>query len=317
MTDVDSPSFPALAFSVPSSGVTLAANRSGDPDGPTVVLVHGYPDDHHVWDRVVPLLDDHDVVTYDVRGTGGSSAPRDRAGYRVERLVDDLVAVLDAVRPDGGPVHLVGHDWGSVQLWAAVFAAGDDPRLKGRVASYVSISGPDLRLYGAYLRTALRERRWRQLADQLTKSWYILAFQLPLVPELVIRRATTRVRRTLTRSQGLTDHHWSGDFARNAANGLNLYRANAFRSASAPLPSRTEVPVTLVVPTKDDFLSPSLYDGLSRHAPHHTRHELDAGHWVPWTRPDEVAAAVRATVSATAVGPSRAAREEGPRMSSE
>lgn len=297
----DNTSFSVSALSVPSSGVTLAVERSGTPSGETVVLVHGYPDNHHVWDRVVPLLQDYDVVTYDVRGTGASTAPADRTGYRVERLVDDLVAVLDAVRPDGGAVHLVGHDWGSVQLWAAVFAAGSDERLRGRIASYVSISGPDLRLYGAYLRGLPRTRQWRRLADQLAKSWYIAAFQVPRVPELVLSKATDRVRDGLSRSQGLERGHWGDSFVRDASNGVNLYRANAFRSASAPLPAPTEVPVTLVVPLRDDFLSPDLYEGLGRYVPHLVRRDIDAGHWAPWLEPELVASVVRS--AATSAGP--------------
>ena len=77
-------------------GVRLAVQTSGDPASPTVVAVHGYPDDHTVWDGVVAdLAVDHRVVTYDVRGAGGSDAPRDRAGYRLDRLTDDLVAVMN------------------------------------------------------------------------------------------------------------------------------------------------------------------------------------------------------------------------------
>ncbi|MFD1825647.1 alpha/beta fold hydrolase [Mumia zhuanghuii] len=284
-------------LSVPSAGVTLAVRRTGTRTGPTVVLVHGYPDNHHVWDKVVPLLDDLDVVTYDVRGAGASTAPADRDGYRVERLIDDLVAVLDAVRPDGGPVHLVGHDWGSVQLWAAVFAAGSDDRLRGRIASYVSISGPDLRLYGAFLRDAFSRRRFGVLAEQLAKSWYIAAFQVPLVPELVMRRATRSVRRVLVRSQGLDDAHWSGSLARDGANGVNLYRANAFHALRTPAPASTTVPVTLVVPLRDAFLSPALYEDLPRAVDYLQRREVDAGHWMPWTEPALVAEVVRERIS--------------------
>ena len=65
----------------------------------TVLLVHGYPDTQQVWDPLVErLAAKHRVVTYDVRGAGASTAPRHRAGYLVARLVDDLVAVLDAVQ---------------------------------------------------------------------------------------------------------------------------------------------------------------------------------------------------------------------------
>jgi NAD(P)-dependent dehydrogenase (short-subunit alcohol dehydrogenase family)/pimeloyl-ACP methyl ester carboxylesterase len=87
-------------------GLRLAVQRNGDPGRPVVVAVHGYPDDHAVWDGVVAdLASDHHVVTYDVRGAGASDAPPDRAGYDLDRLADDLATVIDAVldTPTGGP----------------------------------------------------------------------------------------------------------------------------------------------------------------------------------------------------------------------
>src|SRR6476619_8639512 len=95
------------------SGELTIAVREHSPAGPgrpTVVLVHGYPDQQDTWDRLVARLplDAWHVVTYDVRGAGSSDAPRRTADYRTERLVDDLVAVLDAVLPPGGRAHLVG-----------------------------------------------------------------------------------------------------------------------------------------------------------------------------------------------------------------
>src|SRR6476469_8100867 len=121
-----------------ADGTTLAVYESGTEDGPVVVAVHGYPDDHTVWDGVVAALaDTFRVVTYDVRGAGASDVPASRAGYRMPHLVDDLFAVLDHV---GEPVHLLGHDWGSIQCWPAL----TDPRARGRISGFTSISGPSL-----------------------------------------------------------------------------------------------------------------------------------------------------------------------------
>ncbi|KHL10376.1 pimeloyl-ACP methyl ester carboxylesterase [Mumia flava] len=288
-------------ISVHSRGATLAVYRDGDPSGPTVVLVHGFPDDHSVWDRAVPLLSDLDVVRYDVRGAGASSVPGDVDGYRIERLVDDLAAVIDAVRPDGEPVHLVGHDWGSVQLWAGVFAAAEDPRLTGRLASFTSISGPDLRLYGGFLRAAWRDRRLGVLCRQLAKSWYVGAFQVPRLPEAGFDRASETIRSVLRRSQRFDRYGgdpWGPDLARNASNGVNLYRANAFRQLGGLAPEPTDVPVTLVVPTRDDFLSPELYEDLPRRVPELDRVDVDAGHWMVWTHPERTAEVIRRRVAA-------------------
>ena len=71
-----------------ADGVTLAVYEAGNPDAPTVVAIHGYPDNHAVWDGVVQLLaDTFHVVTYDVRGTGASDKPGSRDAYRYEQTV--------------------------------------------------------------------------------------------------------------------------------------------------------------------------------------------------------------------------------------
>src|SRR5437899_2480802 len=115
-----------------TDGVDLAVFETGHPHNPTIVAVHGYPDNHHVWDGVVELLAQrYHVVAYDVRGAGESDQPSGRAAYRQQRLTDDFVSVLDAVSPDE-PVHLLAHDWGSIQSWPTLA----DPRVEGRVTSF-------------------------------------------------------------------------------------------------------------------------------------------------------------------------------------
>lgn len=280
------------ATRIATTDVELSLQVSGPEDGPVVVLVHGYPDNRRVWDRVVDDLEgDHRVATYDVRGAGESTTPDSRAGYKMGRLVDDLVAVLEQVAPDGRPVHLVGHDWGSVQLWGAVMRESTDARLRGRLASFTSISGPGLDLFGHFLRSGVRQRRFGAVGRQLLHSWYAAAFQLPLVPELVFARLGGRIRAALERSE--QTRHWSDDtFRTDARHGLNLYRANrmSFRRTT------TSVPVQLIVPTKDAYLTPALYDDIETFAPDLRRLDVVAKHWIVQTQPGLVADAVRAFV---------------------
>jgi pimeloyl-ACP methyl ester carboxylesterase len=279
---------------ITSSDVQLRVRVTGNADGPVVVLVHGFPDNQQVWDHVVPLLTtDHRVVTYDVRGAGGSTAPAARSGYRMSKLVGDLAAVIEHVRPDGGPVHLVGHDWGSIQSWSAVLRESSDARLTGRIASFTSISGPGLEIVGNFLRDGLARRRFAAVGRQLAQSWYVVAFQTPAVPELVAGRFTRQLRAAMARAQRLDDHHWGDTFADDFRNGLNLYRANSlsFRRDS------TAVPVQLVVPTKDSFVSPAVYADITAFAPDVRRVDVVAGHWVVQSQPGVVADAVRAFVT--------------------
>ncbi|OJY39901.1 MAG: short chain dehydrogenase [Pseudonocardia sp. 73-21] len=266
-------------------GVRLAVQTSGDATSPTVVAVHGYPDDHTVWDGVVADLSvDHRVVTYDVRGAGGSDAPRDRAGYRLDRLTDDLVAVLDDVAP-GQQVHLLAHDWGAIQTWHSV----TDPRLAGRVASFTSISGPDLDHVGAWFR---KRRSRRDTLRQALSSWYTVLFRLPVLPELIWRSGLGA--RVLGGPAPLT---------RNAVNGLELYRANIAERLGNPQPRGTDVPVQVLAPTLDRYVTAPLQTEIEPYAPDLRVRRIPGGHWVPRSRPAVIARCVRELVAHVEGGP--------------
>ncbi len=286
------------ALAVDAGDVVLQAYvhaADGLPAGaPTVVAVHGYPDTHLVWEPVAADLSrDHRVISYDVRGAGGSAPPATGEGYRTERLVDDLVAVLDSVAP-GEAVHLLGHDWGSCQLWDAVCAEEHDPRLTGRIASYTSISGPSLDHLAAFVRRAPAEA----VRDQRRRSWYVRAFHLPLLPELVWRGLTPVLRRVLARQEGLGGRgHWGPTLGRDGARGLGLYRANVRPRLRSPGPGTTRVPVLLVVPLRDRYIAPASLAYVADAVPRLERVEVDAGHWLPHTDPERVAGLVRGHVT--------------------
>ncbi len=265
-----------------SDGIRLAVHERGDRAAPTVVALHGYPDDHRVWDGVAAdLAADHRVVTYDVRGAGASDAPATRAGYRLDRLVDDLAAVLEAVSP-GRPVHLLGHDWGAIQAWHAV----TDPRFAGRVASYTSISGPCLDHVAAWFR---RPGVRGETLRQARKSWYTLLFRLPVLPELGWRSGL--FGRLAARSQRVPR-----PVVRDAVNGLELYRANIAATMGAPAIRRTAVPVQVLAPRRDSYVSVALQRSAAPFVDDLTVREIDGGHWVVRHRPELVAGLVRAFV---------------------
>lgn len=270
---------------VRGDGVGLAVFERGE--GPTVLLVHGFPDTHAVWDAVAERLAPRfHVVTYDVRGAGASSRPAGRDAYRFEHLVADMRAVLDAVSPSG-PVHLAGHDWGAIQSWEAVCAMPE------RFASYTSISGPCLDHASHWMRTALRRpSRIRAVARQLAHSWYIAAFQAPVLPELVWRHGLAeRWGRLLERSEGVTaGTHPAPTLADDAVAGVNLYRANFPSRRRTPGERRTTVPTQVVVATGDAFVTPALAAEAAR--PFVDRLQVRpvrAPHWVPLTQPGEIA----------------------------
>ncbi|PWI42910.1 SDR family oxidoreductase [Streptomyces sp. ICBB 8177] len=266
---------------VDSAGVPLAVYEQGDAHRTTVLLVHGYPDTHRVWDDVADeLARDHHVVRYDVRGAGASGRPRRRADYRLPLLAGDLFAVVDAVSP-GEPVHVVAHDWGSIQSWEAV----TEPGAAERVASYTSLSGPCLDHVALWIRHRLARptpRHVGQLLTQAAHSWYITAFHLPaLAPAAWRLGLADRWSTVLRRIEGVTPHpgHPQPTLADDAVRGITLYRANMLPRMARPRQRPTDVPVQLITLTKDHYVSPALSEGLERWAPRLWRRTVPATHW--------------------------------------
>jgi pimeloyl-ACP methyl ester carboxylesterase len=268
-----------------ADGTHLALYESGQVGASTVLAVHGYPDNHSVWDGAAALLGkQYRVLRYDVRGAGASDHPTERSAYRLPHLIDDLIAVLDATRTQR--VHLLGHDWGSVQCWAAL----EDIRLDGRIAGFTSISGPSLGHARAWLAAAPRHPR--AAARQLASSYYTVLFQIPRLPELVVR--TGLLDRALARGTSRTA---AATVQRNKAdwvNGLQLYRANRAHGLSRPQPRRIDVPVQVLAPEGDAFIHPDLATQAPAPFVDDLRTErLAGGHWIVSESPEIITDRVR------------------------
>ncbi|MFF8394704.1 SDR family oxidoreductase [Streptomyces sp. NPDC016172] len=287
--------------------VELCVAEMGDPGRPTVVLVHGYPDSKEVWSEVAERLAGRfHVVAYDVRGHGRSTAPRPlRGGFTLEKLTDDFLAVADAVSPDE-PVHLVGHDWGSVQAWEFTTVQ----RTKGRIASFTSISGPSLDHFGHWIDRRVKRptpRRVGQLLGQGARSWYVYLLHTPVLPELAWRGPLgKRWPRVLERIENVPRGDYpTSSLPSDAAHGAWLYRDNVRPRLRTPRPdahAHAHAPVQIITPLEDRFLSERLHDELEQWVPQLTRRTIQAGHWIPRTRPDRLASWIEEFVTSVESG---------------
>ncbi len=276
-------------------GTRLAVYEEGNPDGPTVVLVHGWPDSHVLWDGVVELLaDDYRIIRYDNRGAGASEVPGDVAGYRVATLADDFDAVVAAWCP-GEKVHVVGHDWGAATVWEYVTR----PQAGDRVASYTSVSGPDPGQLSRYLREGLarpyRPRRFARAFAQAAHFSYMIAFAIPVLTPLAMRAFLARWMNRYLITAGIPRPrvHQGGTLVADATNGLRIYRANFPGALTGRLQDRSvAVPVQLVVNRLDKFVRPYVYDDAPRWVAQLWRRDIRAGHWSPMSHPQVIAAAV-------------------------
>ncbi|MDV8025264.1 alpha/beta fold hydrolase [Rhodococcus sp. IEGM 1330] len=248
--------------------------------GPVVLLLHGFPERASSWSAVMANLNDAGMRTIapDQRGYSPGARPRRRRDYRVEALVGDVVALIDAI---GSPVHLVGHDWGAMVAWVT---AGRRPDL---VSSLTAFSVPHP---GAFMTAMLSSK-------QILHSWYFAFFQLPILPEKWMTRPGQRAERWYEKS-GMT----AADLERTKTDIVD-YGALPFAVAwyrGIPLSSpgvgrlRITVPTSMVWSDGDTFIGRSAVDGAQRYvdAAYTLTVLPGVSHWIPTQAPDAAAAAV-------------------------
>lgn len=267
------------------AGLTFDISDGGPADGEAVVLLHGFPQDHTAWSGVAPLLNDAGLRTLapDQRGYSPGARPTARRAYTGDELVDDIVALLDAAGVESA--HVVGHDWGGAVAWGI---AAHHPE---RVRSVTVLSTPHpLAFTGSMIRSS-----------QLLRSWYMLAFQLPRIPEWFI--GNHRLADGLQRAGLPADHaaHYAKRMGERGAprGAINWYRGLPFTLAGRKVEEIT-VPTTYVWGRGDSYLGRAGAEATAAHVTGPYRFvELDAAHWLPETHAADVAAAITEQVAAT------------------
>jgi pimeloyl-ACP methyl ester carboxylesterase len=262
--------------------VTLSVTAAGDPEAPTVVLLHGFPDRASIWAPQLAALAaaGKHVVAPDLRGFGDSDRPADVARYRMRDLVGDVTGVLDAVGADAADI--VGHDWGAGLAWALAMLA---PQRVRRLA-VLSVGHPGTRAAAGFRQAEL--------------SWYMLWFLLPGVAEQVMPRDDWRFLRDWGWRDGADEQQLRqqvADLSREGAltAALNWYRANIdprpFGAGGQPstLP-HVHCPTLGVWSDRDPFLGEQQMTASEQFVDAAWRYERvrDVDHWIPARAPQEL-----------------------------
>ena len=268
----------------------------GPLDGDVVVLLHGFPERASHWHGVARQLGQAGLRTVapDQRGYSPDARPRGRASYRISLLVADIVSLIREV---ARPVHLVGHDWGALVAWRTAAAHPD----LVRTLTTISVPHP-----AAYVRSLLT-------SSQLLRSWYVLAFQPPLLAEAIARTAPGICTRLL-RAGGL-DEAGVLRFRREILDSgalpgaLGWYRAIPLEAFTSTSP--VTVPTTHVWCGEEVALSERGARLAERYvdAPYELVTLPGVTHWAPTQAPDLVAEAILRRIRG-AVPP--AGRAQGP-----
>jgi len=258
--------------------------EAGPADGQLVVLLHGFPEHWYGWrDQIGPLASaGYRVVVPDQRGYNRSPKPADRAAYRLPRLAEDIVGLIDT--HDRETASVVGHDWGGVVGW---WLASERP---ARLDRFVAVQAP----HPGVIRETLRQN-----PATLARTGHAVAFQLPALPEAASRAFDWRLPKTIMRRTAMPGSFDRTDFDRYTTAWeregaftamLNWYRANA-RSPPATADT-TRVPTRIVWGREDSFLPTGMaHDSLDRCRDGRLS-TLDATHWLQHDLPVKVGDAI-------------------------
>jgi pimeloyl-ACP methyl ester carboxylesterase len=255
------------------------------------LCLHGFPSHAICWRAQMSALVEkgYRVWAPNLRGYGRSSRPKGARHYTLDQLLDDIAQLIDA--SGAKSILLIGHDWGGLLAW--FFAARQIRPLEGLVIMNAPHPGVARVAY----------QRWAQLR----KAWYIAAFQVPWLPDLMLRagRAWLVGRIFVWASGGrsvFTPEMLAYYRARASEPGavtamLNWYRALLRGGVPAEMKSQFPViatPTLIVWGYEDVALDRSLLDGLDAYVSDLTiRRLVGVSHWVQEDEPETVSRLVQ------------------------
>jgi pimeloyl-ACP methyl ester carboxylesterase len=258
------------------------------------LCLHGFPELGFSWRHQLPVLAQEGWLAWapDLRGYGGTDRPQGMHEYAIEKLMDDVAALIDASRCR--QTMLLAHDWGGVIAW--YFAL----RRVRPLDRLVVLNLPHPGVFERVLQSGWRQR---------LRSWYVLFFQLPWLPEKLIAARNAYVVAEGFRGMAVNKEQFSDDvldvYRRAALEPgaltamVNYYRAlvrggGARRMRSLGFP-KIEVPTLMIWGEQDSALGVELTVGTQDFVSDLTLHRLpNASHWVQQDAPDEVNALLRA-----------------------
>jgi pimeloyl-ACP methyl ester carboxylesterase len=277
---------------VEANGLRFEVDKCGSGDT-LVMCLHGFPEHAISWRFQMPMLAEmgYTVWAPNQRGYGLSDKPKGVENYSTDKLAEDIGALFDA--SGCKDLILMGHDWGAGVAWT--FALGQVRPLKRLIIANVP--------HPAAMRRELETNK-----DQKKKSWYIGFFQIPWLPEFLMRLGRAKVivgafRNTAVHKENFPDElmevYRENAMGKGALTGMiNWYRAafggGGLSGDTVEIPM-IDVPTLMLWGEQDMALSKASTIGTEEWVSNLTlRYLSDASHWVQQDAPQAFNAALSA-----------------------
>ncbi|VDI79820.1 Hypothetical predicted protein [Mytilus galloprovincialis] len=257
----------------------------GDESKPLMLFLHGFPEFWYSWrHQIREFKKDYRCLAIDLRGYADSDKPSGVAAYKTEKMIADIKQLIPAM--GYSTCVLVSHDWGGVLAYQ--FAA----KHQDMINKLIVMSAPHLGSFQEYL---------RKNKSQAKKSWYIMFFQTPWIPEIIfwlfdyetVKQVFTGKRSGLAVAKMSEEDVEAYKYALSRPGGLtaaiNYYRAALRYPVGKFVNNIIETPTLVIWGCKDTALNKDLAALPAKFVPTLTvKYVEDASHWVQTDSPEEV-----------------------------
>jgi pimeloyl-ACP methyl ester carboxylesterase len=274
-------------------GVKIHYVEYGDPQNQTIVFIHGFPEYSFAWrDYLEPISEKgYHCVAIDMRGYHKSSKPQGIKHYQMDRLTDD---VKEVVKHFGGKAVIIGHDWGGAVTWEFGY------RYPEYCDGIIVMNCPHRPGYAKNVREnlALNLRQQR-------KSWYIYLFQLPWIPELIMKAKNFKWFEKWgprkIKNEDMKKYKENLGLPYGLTGPINFYRANLFGEYGMGIIKKSNwktipCPTLLLWGEKDMALDVGLTKNMDEFftGDFKVKYYPDASHWIHLDKTEEVKADILA-----------------------
>lgn len=258
-------------------GLNLHVVVSGNPHHPLMLFLHGFPECWYSWRHQIRAFNkDYYCVSFDMRGVGESDAPLGVKNYGMDELVGDVSELIKVLGYTSCVI--VGHDWGGAVAWQFV------ARYPDLVEKFIIMNIPHPGRFTEVMKSGIA---------QLLMSWYIIFFQLPYLPEILVSMGDFSMIKSACKKGPTTDEDveafkYSMSRPGRVTSFLNYYRAAIKYPPSARI-DKIECPTLLIWGTGDFALHTDNSYGTEKYCNDLKVERIEGGdHFIQQERPNEV-----------------------------
>jgi len=261
--------------------IKLHVYHAGMENEKIMVLLHGFPEFHYGWKNQINFFvhQGYHVVVPDQRGYGESDKPKGVKSYVLDVLAQDIVQLVKQITND--KIILVGHDWGGGVAWTIGQHYAD------MIEKLVILNMPHIKVMKETLKNSPEQRK---------KSWYAAFFQIPGLPEFLIKLSDYKLLEMSLKKTSNEDTFPEQDLIqyKNAwrkpnslTSMINWYRAFLYNKIDVN--KEITVPTKIIWGAKDSALSLQMAYGSKKMCSDGELTVLDyLTHWLHHEDPDRV-----------------------------